>query len=51
MDRIEPDVARQVGLVGELTEPDYVSMYLSEVGALQVMQALVRVGVGIAAGV
>jgi hypothetical protein len=51
MDRIEPDVARRIGLVGEWTEPDYMSMNLSEDGALQVMQALVRVGVGIAAGV
>lgn len=48
---IEPDVARRVRLVGEWSKPDYTSVNLSEDGALEVMRALLRAGVGIEAGV
>ncbi len=48
---IEPDVARRVRLVGEWTRPDYTSVNLSEDGALEVMQALLRAGLGIEAAV
>lgn len=48
---IEPDAARRVALVSEWTEPDYATVNLSEDGCLEVMQALLRIGVGVEAGV
>lgn len=48
---IEPDIERRVRLVSDWTEPDCASVNLSEDGAFEVMQALVRAGVGIEAGV
>jgi uncharacterized protein (DUF849 family) len=48
---IEPDVARRVALVSEWTEPDYSTVNLSEDGSLEVMQALLRTGIGVEAGV
>ena len=48
---IEPDPRRRVELVGEWRSPDYTSVNLSEPGAIEVMEALLEVGVGIEAGV
>jgi len=48
---IEPDVVRRARLVPEWTEPSYASVNVSEDSALEVMQALLRAGVGIEAGV
>ena len=48
---IEPDPERRLGLVRAWREPDYASVNLSEAGALELMEALVGIGVGIEAGV
>ena len=48
---IEPDLARRCALIQAWRAPDYASVNLSEAGATTVMQALLRVGVGIEAGV
>jgi uncharacterized protein (DUF849 family) len=48
---IEPDPERRLGLVRAWREPDYASVNLSEPGALELMEALVGIGVGIEAGV
>src|SRR5919112_2477648 len=48
---IEPDPERRLGLVRAWREPDYTSVNLSEAGALELMEALVGIGVGIEAGV
>jgi uncharacterized protein (DUF849 family) len=48
---IEPDLARRLELVGAWTAPDYASVNLSEPGAAEIMEALIRAGVGIEAGV
>ena len=49
---IEPDPERRAALVGGWTEPDFVSVNLSETGAVPVMHALLEAGiVGVEAGV
>jgi uncharacterized protein (DUF849 family) len=48
---IEPDPEPRLGLVQACREPDYASVNLSEPGALELMETLVRIGVGIEAGV
>ncbi|HEX7104124.1 MAG TPA: 3-keto-5-aminohexanoate cleavage protein [Nitrolancea sp.] len=48
---IEPDLARRLALIREWREPDYTSVNLSEEGALEVMETLLEIGVGIEAGV
>ena len=48
---IEPDPERRLGLVRAWREPDYASVNLSEAGALELMEALVGIRVGIEAGV
>jgi uncharacterized protein (DUF849 family) len=48
---IEPNVARRVALVSEWTQPDFTTVNLSEDGSLEVMQALLRAGIGVEAGV
>ena len=48
---IEPDPECRLGLVRAWREPDYASVNLSEAGALELMEALVGIGVGIEAGV
>jgi uncharacterized protein (DUF849 family) len=48
---IEPDPERRLRLVRAWREPDYTSVNLSEVGALELMGVLVEIGVGIEAGV
>ena len=48
---IEPDPERRLGLVRAWREPDYASVNLSEAGALELMEALVGIGIGIEAGV
>src|ERR1700677_3103038 len=48
---IEPSVARRVALVSEWTQPDFTTVNLSEDGSLEVMQALLRAGIGVEAGV
>ena len=48
---IEPDPERRLVLVRAWREPDYASVNLSEPGALEFMEALVGIGVGIEAGV
>jgi uncharacterized protein (DUF849 family) len=48
---IEPDPEHRLGLVRAWREPDYASVNVSEPGALELMEALVGIGVGIEAGV
>jgi len=48
---IEPDLAHRLALVREWREPDYTSVNLSEEGSLDVMKALLEIGIGIEAGV
>ena len=48
---IEPDPERRLRLVRAWREPDYTSVNLSEPGALELMEVLVEIGVGIEAGV
>jgi len=48
---IEPDLARRLALVQAWRAPDNASVNMSEAGAPDVMRALIRVGVGIEAGV
>jgi uncharacterized protein (DUF849 family) len=48
---IEPDLERRLGLVRAWRAPDYASVNLSEPGATEVINALIRAGVGIEAGV
>jgi uncharacterized protein (DUF849 family) len=48
---IEPDLARRLALVGSWREPDYASVNLSEPGSLEIMETMLRIGVGIEAGV
>jgi uncharacterized protein (DUF849 family) len=48
---IEPDPERRLALVRAWREPDYASVNLSEPGAMELMEALVGIGVGIEAGV
>ncbi|HEY2551187.1 MAG TPA: 3-keto-5-aminohexanoate cleavage protein [Streptosporangiaceae bacterium] len=48
---IEPDLDRRIAQVSEWTEPDYATVNLSEDGSLEVMQALLRAGIGVEAGV
>lgn len=48
---IEPDPECRLGLVRAWREPDYASVNLSEAGALELMEALVGIRVGIEAGV
>lgn len=48
---IEPDVARRVDLVSAWTAPDFSTVNLCEPGAIDVMQALARAGIGIEAGI
>ena len=47
----EIDPEGRLGLVRAWREPDYASVNLSECGALELMEALVGIGVGIEAGV
>jgi uncharacterized protein (DUF849 family) len=48
---IAPDPERRLALVRAWREPDYASVNLSEPGAMELMEALVGIGVGIEAGV
>jgi uncharacterized protein (DUF849 family) len=48
---IEPDPERRLRLVGTWREPDYTSVNLSEPGAMELMEVLVGMGVGVEAGV
>lgn len=48
---IEPDLARRLALLREWREPDYTSVNLSEPGALEVIAALLDIGIGVEAGV
>jgi uncharacterized protein (DUF849 family) len=48
---IEPDLTRRLAMVRAWREPDYTSVNVSEPGSMQVMQALLAVGIGIEAGV
>jgi uncharacterized protein (DUF849 family) len=48
---IEPDPERRLRLVGAWREPDHASVNLSESGAMELMEVLVRMGVGVEAGV
>ena len=48
---IEPDLERRLELVGAWRAPDYASVNLSESGAMEIMKALIRGGVGIEAGI
>ena len=48
---IEPDPERRLELVRAWRAPDYTSVNLSEQGATDVMEALIRAGIGIEAGV
>jgi uncharacterized protein (DUF849 family) len=48
---IEPDLQRRLTLVSEWTQPAYSSVNLCEDGAVDVMRALLRAGIGIEAGV
>ena len=50
-DWIEPDLARRLELVQAWRAPNYASVNLSELGAAEVMRALMRAGIGIEAGV
>jgi uncharacterized protein (DUF849 family) len=47
----EPDPERRAALVAARTAPDIASVNLSEPGAVQVMHALLRAGIGIEAGI
>src|SRR5918994_218816 len=48
---IEPDPERRLALVRAWRAPDYTSVNLSELGATEVMEALIGAGVGIEVGV
>ena len=48
---IEPGLEQRLRLIREWTQPDYASVNLSELGAVEVMQTLLATGVGIEAGV
>ncbi len=48
---IEPDLARRLALVRAWRAPNYASVNVSEPGAMEVMEALIRAGIGIEAGV
>ena len=48
---IEPDLARRLELLQTWRVPDYASVNMSEPGVAEVMQILMRTGVGIEAGV
>jgi len=48
---IEPDPERRLELVRAWREPDYTSVNLSEAGALELMEVLIGMGVGVEAGV
>lgn len=48
---IEPDPERRLRLVGTWREPDHASVNLSEPGAMELMEVLVGMGVGVEAGV
>jgi uncharacterized protein (DUF849 family) len=48
---IEPDPERRLRLVGAWREPDHASVNLSEPGAMELMEVLVGMGVGVEAGV
>jgi uncharacterized protein (DUF849 family) len=48
---IEPDPERRLRLVGAWREPDYASVNLSEPGAVELVEVLVGMGVGVEAGV
>jgi uncharacterized protein (DUF849 family) len=48
---IEPDLAHRLELLQGWRTPDYASVNLSEPGAAEVMQTLLRAGVGIEAGI
>jgi uncharacterized protein (DUF849 family) len=48
---IEPDLAHRIGLVTGWTEPDYTSVNLSEDGSIELIRALLAIGIGVEAGV
>jgi uncharacterized protein (DUF849 family) len=48
---IEPDLQRRIALVRTWRAPDYASVNLSEPGALEMMETLLEIGIGIEAGV
>ncbi|MFL6163932.1 MAG: 3-keto-5-aminohexanoate cleavage protein [Jatrophihabitantaceae bacterium] len=48
---IEPDLAHRIALVAAWTEPDYTSVNLSEDGSIELIRALLAVGIGVEAGV
>ena len=48
---IEPDPERRLELVRDWRVPDYTSVNLSEPGATDIMETLIRAGIGIEAGV
>lgn len=48
---IEPDLDRRLAMVAAWRAPDYSSVNLSEPGAIEIMRALIRAGIGIEAGV
>ena len=48
---IEPDPERRLRLVRTWRDPDYTAVNLSEPGALELMEVLLEIGVGIEAGV
>jgi uncharacterized protein (DUF849 family) len=48
---IEPNPERRLRLVEDWREPDYTSVNLSEPGALELMEILAGIGIGIEAGV
>jgi uncharacterized protein (DUF849 family) len=48
---IEPGLERRLELVRAWRAPDYASVNLSEPGATEIMQVLIRAGIGIEAGV
>jgi uncharacterized protein (DUF849 family) len=48
---IEPDLARRLELIGGWSEPDYASVNVAEEGFALVMDALLRAGIGVEAGV
>jgi uncharacterized protein (DUF849 family) len=48
---IEPDPERRLELVRAWRAPDYASVNLSETGATEVMETLIKAGVGVEAGI
>ena len=48
---IEPDLAQRLNHIRDWREPDYTSVNLSEPGAIDVIKTLLRLGIGVEAGI